>query len=88
MYVQEHEKGIILNSTNATAIAKLYGDNDPYADWPGKQVALFTEMTRNPATKEMAPAIRIKAPPKAKAKKGAATRTEAALTTPFLRSWN
>ena len=77
LYLHEYEKGIILNVTNATAIAKLYGDNDPYKDWPDKKLALFTETVRNPSTKETGPAIRMKAPPKAK--KEAATRTEAAL---------
>ena len=74
LHVREHPKGIVLNKTNATVLAKLYGDDDPYADWPGKQVSLYTEEVRNPATKEKAPAIRIKAPPKKTKKKRPPTR--------------
>lgn len=76
LYLREYEKGVILNATNAKEIARLYGDDDPYADWPGKKLALFTETVRNPATRELAPAIRVKAPPKASAKKAAATLDE------------
>jgi hypothetical protein len=73
IYFHEHTKGVILNKTNATVIAKLYGDDEPEADWLGKTVSLFTEMVRNPQTGERGPAIRVQAPPKKKAtKKGAA----------------
>ena len=43
LYLREYEKGLILNITNAKEIAKLYGDDDPYKDWPGRLLALFTE---------------------------------------------
>jgi hypothetical protein len=66
IYFDEYKKGVILNRTNAEAVAKAYGDGDPYKDWPGKKLKLFTEMTRNPQTRELAPAIRMVGAPKGK----------------------
>ena len=67
LYLEEHEKGIILNSTNAHALGDAFGEDDPYNDWPGERIVLFTEMTRNPQTRQSAPAIRMKPAPKKKA---------------------
>ena len=38
-YFKEVEKGLVLNKTNASSIANLYGDNT--AGWVGKRVSLF-----------------------------------------------
>ena len=51
LYLREHEKGVILNVTNATAISDAYGEDDPHKDWPGKKLMLFTENVRNPQTR-------------------------------------
>lgn len=40
LYYEGEEKGIVLNKTNATNIAKLYGNETD--DWPGKRVMLGT----------------------------------------------
>lgn len=41
MYLEEHERGIVLNKTNARAVVKVYGDDE--TTWPGKQLVLRTE---------------------------------------------
>lgn len=50
------DQGIVLNKTNATTIAKLYGDN--YAEWPGCRVALGVEEVNFQG--KMTPAIRVR----------------------------
>ncbi len=40
LFVEEYDKGIVINKTNATNIAKLYGDETD--DWPGKKVRIET----------------------------------------------
>ncbi len=38
LYFERTKRGLVLNKTNATAIAELYGDD--YSSWPGKVVTL------------------------------------------------
>jgi hypothetical protein len=55
LYVEEYERGIVLNKTNGTNIGRMYGTETD--DWPGKTVILGTEMvTFNGSTN---PSIRI-----------------------------
>lgn len=44
VYFKGAEKGLVLNKTNATRIAKLVGSEDT-DDWTGKQVKLFATET-------------------------------------------
>jgi len=69
IYFDAFEKGVILNRTNADALAAAFGEDDPYNDWLGARVQLFTEMVRNPQTRLMGPAIRMRPAPKKKAAK-------------------
>jgi hypothetical protein len=46
LYFNEHEKGAILNVTNARAIAKAYGDDE--GEWPGRKLVLVTIPSRTP----------------------------------------
>jgi hypothetical protein len=39
VYFEGHQKGLVLNRTNAEAIAMLYGDT--VEDWIGEQVTLY-----------------------------------------------
>lgn len=65
VFFKEMDKGLVLNKTNANAIAKLYGDDTD--DWIGRQVTLFA--TEVQFKDEMVEAIRIRSkPPKAAAK--------------------
>ena len=41
MYLNEHDRGIVLNRTNARALVKVLGDDEK--TWPGKKVELRTE---------------------------------------------
>lgn len=63
LFFEGEEKGIVLNKTNATNIARAYGtDTD---GWMGKKIQIGTEMVSfNGETK---PAIRLYPPRKAKA---------------------
>ena len=58
LYFQGKEKGLILNRTNAEAIAKLYGDE--MNDWRGQEIVMFEAMVS--FKKETVPAIRVRAP--------------------------
>ena len=73
IYFDEHQKGVILNKTNAQGVAKVYGDDED--DWLGKRVVLVTVPSRTPAG-EATTAIRMKPAPE---KKKAASEMEAAL---------
>ena len=42
LYFQGKSKGMVLNKTNATNIAHLYGDDTD--DWAGREIVLFTAM--------------------------------------------
>ena len=46
VFFNEHDKGVILNKTNAEAIAKVFGEEED--DWPGKRLALVTVPSRTP----------------------------------------
>jgi arabinogalactan endo-1,4-beta-galactosidase len=58
LYFEGKEKGMILNKTNATAIATMYGDD--MDDWKGEQVTLFEAMVSFKG--DTVPAIRVKPP--------------------------
>jgi hypothetical protein len=59
-YFKEHERGLVLNTTNLKSLAKLCG-SDLSEDWVGKRVRLF--VTPVQFKSEMINAIRIKAAP-------------------------
>jgi hypothetical protein len=66
LYFQELDKGLVLNKTNTTTIAKLWGDNTD--DWEGCQVTLYA--TEVQFQGDMVEAIRVRSkPPKAKKSK-------------------
>ena len=73
VYLHEHERGIILNKTNAKALVKDLGDDEKV--WPGRKIFLTTVPTRNPSTGEEIDTIRMQAVP---AKKKAAADVAAA----------
>jgi hypothetical protein len=77
IYFDEHDRGIVLNLTNAKALVKVFGDEED--SWAGKRVTLFTEMTRNPNTGEMGPAIRMQAVTPSKSKKQVAEEVSKAV---------
>jgi hypothetical protein len=63
LYFKELDKGLVLNKTNTTTIAKLWGDNTD--DWEGCQVTLYA--TEVQFQGDMVEAIRVRSkPPKAK----------------------
>ena len=69
LYLEEYDRGIVLNKTNAKAVARIYGDDE--TTWPGKQLVLRTEPvsfkgeTTNAIRMQAAPAPRKrKRPPK------------------------
>ena len=58
LYFTKAKKGVVLNKTNAKAIASAYGyDTD---NWPGKEVILYPAMVQ--FRDEMVESIRIKVP--------------------------
>lgn len=60
VYFQEQEKGLVLNKTNATAIANLYG---PETDgWTGKRIGLFATEVDFAGKQTLALRVRLKAP--------------------------
>jgi hypothetical protein len=58
LYLEEYDRGICLNRTNAFCLADAYGDDEKR--WTGKAVQLFTEMARNIQTGKMGAAIRMR----------------------------
>ena len=58
LHFKESDKGLILNKTNARAIAKLYGPETD--DWDGERITLYTERVK--AFGEFHNAVRVKAP--------------------------
>lgn len=64
VYFEKATKGLVLNRTNATIIADLYGDETD--GWPGKRITIYA--TRVKAFGKVVPAIRVRdiVPPKAK----------------------
>ena len=75
VYLHEHNKGVVLNKTNAKALVKDLGDDENA--WPGRKIVLTTVPTRNPQTGEDIDAIRMQAVPAKKSK--ATTKVAAAL---------
>ena len=57
MYLNEYDRSIVLNKTNANAVADVYGDDE--VKWSGKKVKLFLENVRNVSTGKVGPAIRM-----------------------------
>jgi hypothetical protein len=68
LYLEEYKRGIVLNKTNATAVARTYGDDE--TTWPGKQLVLRTEPVSFKG--ETTNAIRMQAAPTSRKKKEAA----------------
>src|SRR5262245_23010757 len=64
VYFHEDERGLVLNKTNMTTIAKLHGEETD--DWVGKKIALFTTVVEFKDERVKALRVRSK-PPKAKA---------------------
>jgi hypothetical protein len=68
LYFEGQEKGIILNKTNAAAIAQIYGDDTD--DWAGEAITLFSAIVSFQG--QNVPAIRVKAPSRKKTAKSGA----------------
>lgn len=63
VYFKELDKGLVLNKTNTTTIAKLWGDDTD--DWEGCQITLYA--TEVQFQGDMVEAIRVRSkPPKGK----------------------
>lgn len=60
LYFKETEKGLVMNKTNATTIAKLYGPDT--MKWGGKKIALFATEVDFRGTQTLAIRVRMKAP--------------------------
>jgi hypothetical protein len=60
LYFKGKSKGVILNKTNATAIAGLYGDDTD--GWSGESITLFAAQVSFQG--KVVDAIRVKAPPR------------------------
>lgn len=68
LYFEEQEKGLVLNKTNASTIATLYGDDTD--EWRGEAITLFSAMVSFQGRN--VPAVRVKAPSRKKAAVAAA----------------
>jgi hypothetical protein len=58
VYFQNHERGLVLNKTNANNIAHIYGDETD--DWIGKEIILYPTIVDFQG--RSVDAIRVKAP--------------------------
>lgn len=67
----EQEKTLILNKTNATTIANLYGDETD--DWSGKKIALFATEVEFKGKQVLGIRVRLKKPKPAAAANGNGT---------------
>lgn len=67
LYFKEVEKGLVLNKTNMTTIAKLCGDDTD--DWPGKRITLYSTETLFEGKTVECVRIKSKAPKAEKAAK-------------------
>ncbi len=56
LYFDGGQKGLVLNKTNATAIAEDYGDNTEA--WPGRDIVLFIQKVTFQG--KLMPAIRVR----------------------------
>ena len=60
LFFKGKEKGLVLNKTNATNIATVYGDDTD--DWSGGEVTLYEAMVDYQG--KTVPAIRVRVPPR------------------------
>lgn len=60
LYFKGKDKGLVLNKTNATNIATVYGDDTD--DWAGGEVTLYEAMVDYQG--KTVPAIRVRVPPR------------------------
>jgi arabinogalactan endo-1,4-beta-galactosidase len=60
LFFKGKEKGLVLNKTNATNIATVYGDDTD--DWAGGEVTLYEAMVDYQG--KTVPAIRVRVPPR------------------------
>ena len=74
IYFEGKEKGIVLNKTNATAIATIYGDDTD--DWTGGEIILYSAWVDFQG--KQVEAIRIRVPPRKPAPRAAAQAEPAA----------
>ncbi len=65
LYFKEAQKGLVLNKTNATNIAKVYGDDT--GNWTGKDIQVFPTTTEFKG--ETVYAIRVRVVPEAQPEK-------------------
>jgi hypothetical protein len=79
LYLEGYDKGLILNRTNASTIAELYGDNTD--DWNGEAITLFSAMVSFQG--KNGPAIRVKAPSKKRAAAATASGSQKKISAPL-----
>ena len=78
LYFQGKNKGLVLNKTNATKIAKTYGDDSDL--WVGHQIELYPSETDFQG--ETVPCIRVRAPQNTPGVQQAAAQAQAPLSAP------
>ncbi len=78
IYFQDHEKGLVLNTTNTNTIASIHGDDTD--DWEDKRIALFATEVEFKGKQTMGIRVRLRAP-KAKSKGAAAAAAPAQVAT-------
>jgi hypothetical protein len=61
-YFEETEKGLVLNKTNATAVAEQHGPDT--REWTGKRIALFATEVDFKGKSTLAIRVRLRAPKK------------------------
>jgi hypothetical protein len=74
VYFHEVDKGLVLNKTNMSTIAKLYGDHTD--DWAGQRITLYA--TDVQFQTEMVPALRVRTKPPKSSKDGKPARKDEA----------
>jgi hypothetical protein len=60
LYFRDHEKGLVVNKTNGSTIAGLYGPETD--DWGGKKIALFSQEVDFQGRQVLAIRVRMKKP--------------------------
>jgi hypothetical protein len=58
LWLDGHEKGIVLNQTMALQLSEDLDDD--MDTWPGCTIHVFTERVRNPRTRKLGPAVRVR----------------------------
>ena len=58
VWVEDHEKGIVLNQTMGLQLADDLGDD--MDGWAGGTITVYTERVRNPSTGKIGPAVRVR----------------------------